>query len=84
MMDIKTRLIEVFARQFNIEPAMVSAESSPKTVKDWDSMKHVELVLEVEDVFGVSFGASEVFGLTSFAGVHEALAAKLGPAGTGA
>ena len=40
-------------------------------------MERVDLVLEVEDIFGVSFAATEVFGLTSFAGVHKALLAKL-------
>lgn len=77
-MDITKTLTEVFAKQLNVDASLVGPDCSPKTLKSWDSLKHVELVLAIEDEFGVSFGAAEVFGLTSFAGVHDALVAKLG------
>lgn len=78
MLTMEAKLKEVFAKQFNIAPETISAVSSPSTIGTWDSLNHIELILQVEDAFGVGFGPSEVFGLTSFGDIHSTLAAKLG------
>jgi acyl carrier protein len=31
----------------------ITAESSPKTIETWDSMQHLNLVLAIEEKFGV-------------------------------
>jgi acyl carrier protein len=31
----------------------ITAESSPKTIENWDSMQHLNLVLAIEEKFGV-------------------------------
>lgn len=77
-MDITKTLTDVLASQLNVDPSVIGPDTSPKTLKAWDSMKHVELVLAIEDAFGVAFGAAEVFGLNSFGGIQDALVAKLG------
>lgn len=44
---------------------------------DWDSLRHVELVLALEERFGIRFDASEVAELTSTAVITRAVTDKL-------
>lgn len=82
MPTTEEKLKTLFARQLNVEPSALSADSSPATIGTWDSLKHVELILAIEDAFAIAFEAAEVFGLTSFGGIHAMLNEKLGTAPT--
>jgi acyl carrier protein len=42
-------------------------------VDDWDSLRHVELILVVEDEFDVRFDESEFGGLDSLAAIVQAV-----------
>ena len=78
MHPLEEKLRHVFAKALGLQPSDVSAGSSPATIRTWDSLRHVELILAIEDAFGVVFDAAEVFGLTTFGGIHAQLATKLG------
>jgi acyl carrier protein len=57
-------------------PDAIALDSSTKTTRNWDSLRHVELVVAIEERYGVSFSASEVFALTSVQGFCDMLARK--------
>jgi len=44
----------------------INEESSILTVKDWDSLKHMNLIIALEDEFEVSIPDKEVGNLISF------------------
>jgi short-subunit dehydrogenase/acyl dehydratase/acyl carrier protein len=46
----------------------------------WDSLRHIELVLELEQVFGIRYGASEIEKMFTFSGVVDVTKAKLNSA----
>lgn len=75
-MEDKLKLI--FARLFSLDPASVTAESSPKTIKNWDSLAHINLVVSVEEEFGVQFSDDEIPKLTDFQTFVLAVRQKLG------
>jgi len=45
---------------FGIPAHQITAESSPQTIENWDSMQHLNLVLAVEEKFGVQFDPEEI------------------------
>ena len=61
----RDRIIAVLSRVFALAPAEVEDGISPDTVPGWDSEKHVELVVALEEQFGCMFEAEEVPELTS-------------------
>lgn len=63
---------------FGVSPADVTAESSPQTIEAWDSMGHLNLMLALEQSFGVQFPPEEIATLTSVADIVRALHAKIG------
>lgn len=66
----------LFAQVLRVPAEAVTPDSSTKTLASWDSLRHVELVVAIEERYGVSFAASEVFSLTSVQGFCDMLARK--------
>ena len=58
-------IIEVVSRVFGLAPAVVAQGVSPDRIANWDSQKHVELVVALEEHFGCMFEAEEVPELTT-------------------
>jgi len=74
--DVPQALKKIFSDVLRIGADDIQLSSSTKTTRNWDSLRHVELVVAIEEAFGVSFSAAEVFGLTSVQGFCEMLARK--------
>jgi acyl carrier protein len=45
---------------FGVPADTITAESSPKSIESWDSMQHLNLVLAIEERFGVLFEPEEM------------------------
>jgi len=45
---------------FNVPLGRVTAESSPDTIENWDSLQHLNLVLGLEQSFGLEFAPEEI------------------------
>ncbi len=45
---------------FGIPADQITAESSPETIENWDSMQHLNLVLAVEEKFGVQLDPEDI------------------------
>jgi acyl carrier protein len=74
--EVPEQLKEIFARVLRVPMESITPDSSTKTTRNWDSLRHVELVLEVESAYGVSFAPTEIFALTSVRGFQERLMKK--------
>ncbi|MGA2234462.1 MAG: acyl carrier protein [Terriglobales bacterium] len=45
---------------FRIPADKITAESSPETIENWDSTHHLNLVLAIEEKFGVRFEPEDI------------------------
>ncbi len=45
---------------FGVPFDKITAESSPETIENWDSMQHLNLVLAVEEKFGVQLEPEDI------------------------
>jgi acyl carrier protein len=57
----------VIATVLEIEPTDIDDNSSMDTIEAWDSIKHMDLILSLEEEFGVSVPDEEAGDLTSYA-----------------
>jgi len=62
----KSRLISVMAAVFNVSDETINEDSSPDTVEAWDSLKHMNLILALEDEFEIEFSEEETVELLSY------------------
>lgn len=45
---------------FNVPMEQVTVESSPDTIESWDSLKHIELVMALEQHMGIEIMPEEI------------------------
>jgi acyl carrier protein len=51
----------------------VSEADSMRTIPSWDSLRHVNLVMAIEEHFGISFDSAEIPELTSVREINSAI-----------
>ena len=51
---------------FNVPALLIGEESSMDTLSHWDSVKHLNLVLAIEDAFNVSLTEEQSLEILSF------------------
>lgn len=56
------KLSEVFSDVFD-EEITVTAGTTSADIEEWDSLTHITLISEVEDVFGMKFAMKDVLGM---------------------
>jgi len=56
----------VMARVFGVELVCIGDNASPGNIEQWDSLRHMNLVLALEDEFNVRFPDDQVEQLISF------------------
>ncbi len=61
---------------FGIPAEKITAESSPETIENWDSMQHLNLVLAIEERFGVQLDPEDIETMKNI-GAVAALVEKL-------
>jgi acyl carrier protein len=56
----------VMGAVFGIDPKKISVEATPDNVEQWDSLRHMNLILALEDEFRVRFRDDQVQQLITF------------------
>jgi acyl carrier protein len=75
-MSNTSKLFEVFSHLFKVDPSELSDESSSDTIPSWDSLGMVNLVVELEQVFGVQFDLLEIADFKNIGIIKSILAEK--------
>jgi acyl carrier protein len=55
MNDFKKRIRDVMAAVFEIGPAEIEEDAGPGVIENWDSLRHMTLVLALEEEFNIRF-----------------------------
>jgi len=63
----------LMAETFNVERGLISQDTSQKNLSAWDSLRHLSLIVALEDEFDVSFEPEQIAIMTSFAAIMEEL-----------
>ena len=57
---IYERLNSVFRDVFDDDSIMVSDTTTADDIEDWDSLEHINLIVAIEQEFGIKFNMGEV------------------------
>jgi len=72
-LSIEDRTKTVLAAVLGIDEGSITDETSVDTVESWDSMRQINLVLALEEEFGVQLGEDRVVDLLSYPIVVETI-----------
>jgi acyl carrier protein len=76
MKNINERLSEVFSRAFDDE-VEINENLSKLNDERWDSINHLNLIVELEDEFGISLDETEIETINSVKMIKELLNPKI-------
>jgi acyl carrier protein len=66
MSDIKQKIKQVMSAVFEVPVETITENSSGDSIETWDSLRHLNLILALEEEFGVSIPDEEVGNLINF------------------
>lgn len=70
----RSEIVAVVSRVLGLTEESVASGISPESVDGWDSERHVELVVALEDRFGCMFEPEDIAELTSIERMEEIIA----------
>lgn len=73
---MKDRVIKIVSQVMNVPIEKLNDDSSPDTVENWDSLKHMNLILALEEKFAITFLDDEVVEMLSVRKIVEILEKK--------
>jgi acyl carrier protein len=77
MEELLTKVRAAFSTAFDIDPQIVTLDSTPNEIPAWDSMGHVELAGSLEQTFGVSFDVDDLMAMESVKEICRIVRCKL-------
>jgi acyl carrier protein len=64
---------DIVAQTFGIEPEAVKDDSGRENVEEWDSLGHMNLVMEIEEVYGVALSTDDALEIVDVASLKRIL-----------
>ena len=74
--NLAERIKKVMSAVFEIPVEQVEDDSSPDTIDSWDSLKHMNMVVALEEEFEVEFTEDEILEMLNFMLVKEIISSK--------
>jgi acyl carrier protein len=76
MTSFDERVVTVFQEVFENENLVIADSSSAKNVENWDSLAQINIIVGLEEEFGIKFTTDEVASLANVGELKAALRAK--------
>ena len=70
------RIKNVISSVFEISESDINDDSSPDTIESWDSLKHMNLIIALEEEFEVTFTDNEIFKMMNYALIKSIIIEK--------
>lgn len=67
--DAEREIRQIMADLFAVDASTLDADASPDSIEAWDSLQHVNLVLDLESRFGIQLSEEDVEAMTSLGAV---------------
>ena len=57
---MEDKIYEIVSKVMGIPLSNVNIDSSPDTIEEWDSLKHINLMMALEEEFDMQFSPDEI------------------------
>ena len=75
---MKEKVYQILGQVMNVPIKEINEESSPDTIEDWDSLRHMNLVLALEEEFSVQFTDLQIIEMLNVSLIMVAIKEALG------
>ncbi|MBQ9135774.1 MAG: acyl carrier protein [Lachnospiraceae bacterium] len=77
-MKILEELQEIFRDVFDDDELVISNETTADDIEDWDSLSHMQLVVQIEKAYNIKFTIAEMKKTANVGEFIEMIEGKLG------
>ena len=70
---MRERVYKIISQVFNVPIENINDETSSDDIETWDSLKHMNMVLALEEEFNVQFGEEQVLEMLNVGLIIEIL-----------
>ena len=63
---MENRIKKVMSDVFNVDVGSINNDSSPDNIENWDSLKHMNLIVALEEHFDIEFDDDDIENLLNF------------------
>ena len=74
---MENRIKKVMGNIFNIDVNLINDKSSSDSIENWDSLKHMNLLVALEEEFDVEFDDVDLENLLNFQLIHTAIRERI-------
>ena len=74
---MREKLFEILSAVLEIPQDDISSDLTAENVESWDSLKHLNIVLTVEQEFGVAFTDEDILNMLSVQGIMDQIEFRL-------
>ena len=71
--DVETRVRSTLGRVFHLQPEATRGDLHIGNPPQWDSLGHMQLLVEIENEFGIRFQTHEIAGLATIEKIAAAV-----------
>ena len=75
--EIKKKIITVISLILNVPINKIKSKSGPDNFEDWDSLKHLNIILAIEEEFSIKFTNKELIDLLDIDTILETINEKI-------
>ena len=65
MTELKQKIISIMADIFELDASDIPDNASPGVVENWDSIRHMNLIVALEEEFDIRFNDNDIAELTT-------------------
>ena len=73
---MEEKLKTVISNVFGLTSDKIDESTTMESIEQWDSLKHLELIMAIEEKFGIVFETEEILEITSFTRIKDILRNK--------
>jgi acyl carrier protein len=74
---MENRIKKVMSAVFEIPVEQINNESSPDNIELWDSLRHMQLVVALEEEFNIRFEDEEISEMLNYQLIHHIVSNKI-------
>ena len=78
MESVQTKIYQLMSNVFEIPVEEISEDSSLDNIESWDSIRHLNLILAIEEEFGITIPDEEVGNLVNYKLIELTINEQLG------
>jgi len=62
---MKDKIFQIVSKIMEIPLNDINIDSSPDTIANWDSLRHIKLILAIEEILNIQFSDDEIVSITN-------------------